>query len=413
MMAKKYITIFGVYITMSDRKHFVRKWNTKLYLVIFVGLASLSAIIYFINLKYTVNAIAPVERPISIDFQGLIKESKNLIRLNEARKNFSVTGNGLTVAVIDTGLRVTHRDFSGRVITQRNFISNNGSNINDASDGYGHGTHVTGIIAANGVKKDYNGIAPDVKIIPIKVLDNNSRGNFENIEKALEWIIKNHKKYNITAVCMSLGDSGNYSEDKSVGISNKNIIQSQIKNLKNNKIAVIAAAGNNFYRKDSKQGMIFPAIIPETISVGAVYDAKEGAQSYRFGAYTKRSAPDEITPFSQRLHKSVNPNTQTDIFAPGAPIISSGIDNDFDVSKQSGTSQAAPVVTGVVLLLQEYHLRKTGNLPSIDDLTRYLRDGGVTIQDIDNDYDNVKSTGLDFIRIDALGALETMDKDLR
>ncbi|MEO0936450.1 MAG: S8 family serine peptidase, partial [Cyanobacteria bacterium J06641_2] len=172
-----------------------------------------------------------------------------------------------------------------------------------------------------------------------------------------------------------------------------------INNLKDNKVAVVAAAGNDFYRHSSKQGMASPAIIHETISVGAVYDAEVGERTYASGARTFVSAPDRITSFSQRLHQSINPRKSTDVFAPGAPIISSGISHDNHSSEDSGTSQATPVVTGVILLLQEYHLKRTGYLPSVDDLKRYLRDGGVVINDGDDEDDNVTNTGLDFIRL--------------
>ncbi|MEM9924484.1 MAG: S8 family serine peptidase [Cyanobacteria bacterium P01_D01_bin.50] len=406
---------------MSDRKHFASKWSTKFYLLIIVVLASVPAIIYFANLKSSKDYIVEVEKPEPIQSTLLVRpltEGKNLIRLNKAREKFSVSGKGLTVAVIDTGLRVTHNDFTGRVIAQRNFTSDNGGNMDDASDGNGHGTNVTGIIAADGIRNQ--GIAPDVKIIPIKALNNNSSSFLKQIEKALEWIIDNHIKYKITAVCMSFGDGENYTKDREFEILNKNIIQSQIKTLKDNKVAVIAAAGNSFYplnksdiqQPESKQGMAFPAIIRETISVGAVYDSDIGKQIHDSGATANKTAPEIITPFSQRLHETVNPDTKTDIFAPGASIISSGINSDDSRSNLSGTSQAAPVVTGVVLLLQEYYLRETGNLPSIDNLEKYLRDNRFDINDGDDEDDNVVNTGLDFIRIDALSALKSMDTDL-
>ena len=174
--------------------------------------------------------------------------------------------------------------------------------------------------------------------------------------------------------------------------------------LKNNKIAVIAPAGDGFDRYYSKQGMAYPAIIPETISVGAIYDAQIGFQGYDSGAYTEKTAPEQITPFSQRLHSTKNQKAQTDIFAPGVDIESSTIIDSEKYSKLSGTSQAAPYVTGVVLLLQEYHLRKTSKRPSIDNLKTYLRTGGFVTPD--------KDTGLNFMRLNVLGAFEEMQKDI-
>jgi subtilisin family serine protease len=354
--------------------------------------------------------ISPVEKPFQLlrsQFSASLIEAGSLINAPQARSKFSVSGNGLTVAVLDTGLRTTHVDFTGRIPTQINFTGDNGGNISDASDGQGHGTNVSGIIAANNL---HVGIAPNAKLIPLKVLSNSGSGDFLAIEDALQWIIDNRDTYNITAVCMSLSDSGNYTDDSSFS---GNKIQLKIQALRNQNVAVVVAAGNRFYSKQSQQGMAYPAIIREAISVGAVYDAREGSFSYEDGALTDESAPDRITPFSQRLHETTNSSTRTDIFAPGAPITSSGISNDQGESVQQGTSQATPVVVGVILLLQEYHLRLTNSLPSIDDIEAYLRAGGVVINDGDDELDNVVNTGLNFIRVDVMGALENVTRRLQ
>ena len=86
-------------------------------------------------------------------------------------------------------------------------------------------------------------------------------------------------------------------------------------------------------------------------------------------------------------------------------MVSSGILNDTGSSIQHGTSQATPVVAGLVLLLQSLHRRSTGALPSVEDLRRWLTGGGVEILDSDDEHDNVLHTGLAFSRIDAFAAL--------
>lgn len=351
--------------------------------------------------------VSPVERPVQFErpqFTASLIEAGSLIRAPEARTRFSITGNGLTVAVLDTGLRTTHLDFAGRVVAQRNFTTDNAGNPNDASDGDGHGTNVAGIIAAN---RFHIGIAPGTRIIPLKVLSNNGGGSFQAIRDALQWVIDNRSTHNITAVCMSLGDGGNYTDDTDTPFSTDEL-RLKIQTLRNEKVAVVVAAGNDFFTHSSQQGMSYPAIFRETVSVGAVYDASEGSFSYGSGAFTSESGADRITPFSQRLHETVNSITRTEIFAPGAPITSSGILNDEAASTQHGTSQAAPIIAGVILLLQEYYLKETDSLPSIDDIETYLRAGGVVINDGDDEQDNVTNTGLNFIRVDVLGAFENM-----
>ena len=361
--------------------------------------------------------IAPVTPPVQFDQPELAfdPEIERFIWAAQARKAFSVSGAGLTVAVCDTGLNVGHVDFAGRVVATRNFTTDDGGDPTNATDRNGHGTNVTGLIAANA---DHTGIAPEVNIIPIKVLADNGSGSFQWIEDALNWVNDNHEEHTITAVCMSLGDGGNYTDDD-FGPGFRADLRKIIDKLAEKRIAVCIAAGNDFFSHNSEEGMGFPAIIRECISVGAVYDAEEGGFSYFSGAEATSSKPGQITPFSQRLHWRTNRATYTDIFAPGAPATSSGIGTDpnnpnpHGESTQHGTSQATPVTTGVVLLLQEYYQRMTGELPTIRQLTSWLRSGGVSIYDGDDEADNVINTEKYYKRVDALSALDAARRYLQ
>ncbi len=356
-------------------------------------------------------ATAPVEAPKQFDRPQLGTadlEVDSLIRASEARRTFEVDGSGLTVAVLDTGLRVTHVDFAGRVAAQRNFTDDNGGDPNDVTDRNGHATNVAGIIVADGI---HHGIAPGARVVPLKVLGNNGSGSFQAIADALQWVLDHRTEHDITTVCMSLGDGQNYQSDEI--FAEDDTIHEKLRALRDANIAVGVAAGNDFFRHDSEQGMSYPAILRGSVSVGAVYDAVEGGFSYGDGSEAFSTGPDRITPFSQRLHKSVNKHCRTDIFGPGAPVTSSGIENDRGESVQHGTSQAAPVTVGVILLMQELYLRATGRLPKVDDLAAWLRLSGVSICDGDDEDDNVDNTDVKFIRIDAFGALETLRRHLR
>jgi hypothetical protein len=163
----------------------------------------------------------------------------------------------------------------------------------------------------------------------------------------------------------------------------------------------------------SHMGIAFPAILREGVSVGAVYDDFGGPIRYGSGgsgARASSTAPDRLTPFSQRLHETIHAHCRTDIFAPGAPIRSAGINNDHGESTQHGTSQAAPVVAGVILLMQQLHHRLFTTLPEVADLTRWMRDSAVIVNDGDDEADNVPNTGLDFPRIDAFAVLEAIQQ---
>lgn len=357
------------------------------------------------NMKITVPEV-----PVQFDKPQLTimdAEVDSLIRVNLARDTFQVNGNELTVAVLDTGLRTTHVDFTGKVVAQQNFTADNGGNPNDASDGQGHGTNVGGIIVANNIHK---GVALGANIVPLKVLANNGSGSFEAIDAALQWVLDNHEAHAISVVNMSLGASDNSVDDSP--FSNLKTAQ-LIKELKNRNVAVVVAAGNDFFAF-KQEGMGFPAILRETVSVGAVYDSNIGGPLfYQSGATAFTTDKDRITPFSQRLHPSINQLTNTDIFAPGAPITSSGIQNDNGESIQSGTSQATPVTAGVILLMQEFYKQNTGQLPTVDLLIDCLRQGSIPIVDGDDENDNVPHANKSYERIDALLALEAVRRSLQ
>jgi len=348
--------------------------------------------------------IKPVVPPKQLGelIRGQSIEAGSLINVGAARLAYGVSGAGYTAAVMDTGIRATHVDFAGRVVAQRNYTTDNGGNINDANDGEGHGTNVSGIVLANGV---HVGMAPAANVAALKVLDNNGSGGGAGILAALDWVIANRVAFNITVVNMSLGDGGNYTT-----IGNDAVL-ARVTTLRNARVAVCAAAGNDYFEWGSTQGMGWPAVHPDTVSVGAVYDANIGPVGYG-GAFANTTAADRITPFSQRLHPNVNASTRTDVFAPGAEITSAGITSDTSSSSSHGTSQACPAVAGIVILLQEYAVRITGNLPTVDQLENWIRQGAVTINDGDDEDDNVTNTGLNFPRINALAALQAAEQEL-
>ncbi|PRP99974.1 S8 family peptidase [Enhygromyxa salina] len=331
-----------------------------------------------------------------------LAEVDQLIRASEARNRFAVDGSAVTVAVCDTGLNTRHIDFRGKVRDQRNFTADNEGALEDANDGHGHGSNVSGIIVANG---DHRGIAPGAGIVPLKVLSNMGRGSFAAVAEALEWVLDNAGRHNISVVCMSLGAGDNRtSDDGLVG----DRINEQIQHLRERRIAVVIAAGNDYFKHGSAQGMSYPAILRHCVSVGAVYDKRAGSFSYESGAKAFSTGPDRITPFSQRLHHSVGGSCRTDLFAPGAPVTSAGIEGPRGESVQHGTSQAAPVVAGVIALMQTLHLELCGELPEVDELVGMLQRGATLIRDGDDESDNVTNTGLDFERVDAVGALDAL-----
>lgn len=335
-------------------------------------------------------------------------ETSGLIRVHEARDEFNVDGSKLTVAVLDTGLNRAHVDFNGKILDGVNYSPDNGGQANDFTDGQGHGTNVAGVIVANGL---HTGIAPGADLIGMKVLSDTGGGSFAWTRSALQWVLDNREKYDISAVNMSLGDSSNRKSDQGIQAGLLGDIRDLIDELRAQRVAVCIAAGNDFFSHNSEQGMSFPAICRSSISVGAVYDNDEGPFAYGSGAVANRSGPNVITPFSQRLHPSVGGASRTDVFAPGAPMTSTGIGSARAESIMQGTSQATPAVAGAVLLLQQFALRETGQLPTVDQLEDWLR-AGVGIRDGDDERDNVDNTGKVFIALDVYRSLQAAERQL-
>jgi len=353
--------------------------------------------------------IWPVPRPIQLETplfpeRGLRAAAvDDPLGLTSTRDLFDVDGEGLTVAVLDTGLRDTHVDFVGRVVAQRNFTPDNGGDPDDAEDGHGHGTHIAGLIAAGGV---HWGVAPKAGLVPVKVLQNEGDQDiFAKVNEGLGWVLDTAADHGTRLVVLALGDGESHVSDLSFVQTS---IHTRIQELTERKIPVVAAAGNGYFRLESQQGMAFPAVLREVVSVGAVYSSSLGSQKYSDGGIAFSTGRDRFIPFSQRLHETLSPDPQTGVFAPGAKLVSSGIVTDQGQAGFDGTSQAAAMVAGILLLLQQYHFRVTRRFPAVEELVRWVRDGGVEIFDGDDEDDNVVNSQRAYRRVDPRGAFRAM-----
>ena len=211
-------------------------------------------------------------------------------------------GRGISVGVIDTGVDFTHVDLKDRVAEYINFTTEHG--LDDLS---GHGTHVSGILAAslNGV--GVVGVAPEAELYVAKAFKQDGSGDDKAIADSLEWLIKKDVK----VINMSFA-----SETPS------DVIYSKIKKANEKGIILVAAAGNDANTKDS---IGYPAKWKEVIAVTAVdFDKK-------FASFS-----------------SVGKEAQ--IAAAGKEIYSTLPDNSYGVL--SGTSMAAPLISGASALLQ-------------------------------------------------------------
>ncbi|WP_327326714.1 S8 family peptidase [Streptomyces sp. NBC_01210] len=203
-------------------------------------------------------------------------------------------GEGVTAYVIDTGVRITHKDFEGRATHGFDAVDNDDS----ADDGNGHGTHVAGTIAG----ATY-GVAKKAKVVAVRVLDNNGSGTTEQVVAGIDWVTKNHKGPSVAN--MSLGGGADEALDEAV----RKAIASGV--------TFAVAAGNE--SADASQGS--PARVKEAITVASSTKEDQQSDFSNFGAVV-------------------------DIYAPGSDITSSWNDSDEGTKTISGTSMATPHVVG-------------------------------------------------------------------
>ncbi len=176
-------------------------------------------------------------------------------------------GQGITVAVVDSGISANQPDLAdsagnSRVIASVDFSQEDTSQ----NDSYGHGTHVAGIIGGNGAKLRgiFVGVAPKVHFVDVKVTDAEGKGNESNVISGLQWIYDNKSQYNIQVVNLSLNSSSPQPYQTSP-------LDAALEVLWFNQIVVVVSAGNNGTGENN--GILYPpANDPFVITVGAVND---------------------------------------------------------------------------------------------------------------------------------------------
>ena len=156
-------------------------------------------------------------------------------------------GEGVKVAVLDTGCDLDHPDIKKNILPGMNFINPR----KDPWDDNCHGTHVSGIIAAENNEIGMVGVAPDAKIVPVKVLDGSGNGSLDNVAKGIRWAVD---KGNVDFICMSLGSPNPVQE-----------VRKSIQYALSRKVVCFVAAGNAGLTRQ----VFYPANYSETITASA------------------------------------------------------------------------------------------------------------------------------------------------
>jgi subtilisin family serine protease len=217
--------------------------------------------------------------------------------------NYNATGAGVKAYIIDTGIRATHTQFAGRVISGFTAI-NDGLGTND---GNGHGTHVSGTVGGSTY-----GVAKNVTLVAVRVLDSSGSGTNSGVISGVDFVTSDHQAGQPAVANMSLGG----------GLSSA--LDTAVTNSINDGVTYSIAAGNS----NADACGTSPADVPSAITVGATTISDARASFSNFG-------------------------TCVDIFAPGNNITSSWNTSDTATNTISGTSMATPHVTGVAALFLE------------------------------------------------------------
>jgi hypothetical protein len=295
--------------------------------------------------------------------------------------NTNITGKGETVCILDTGVDYTHTNLGGclgdgcKVVAGYDFVNSDSNPMDDN----GHGTHVAGIVASN--HSTYKGVAPDAKIVAIKVCNSGGNCSDTNINAGIDWCTTNSAKYNISVITISLGDCSNHStycnDDNSAPFIDAAVEQG---------IVVTIAAGNGPSGSCSgitnTNGPSSPACVENAIAVGAVSDVD--AINYQRGA----------------LFELLTPGTDIcSTMYPGDSGITCG-DGTF-ISK-GGTSMATPHVAGSVTLLQQFNKLQNRTNLTPQEVKDVLNSTGKII-------DDSGGSGYSFSRIDIYSAIISLD----
>lgn len=279
----------------------------------------------------------------------------------------TLRGAGQSVALIDTGIDYTHPALGGgfgagkKVVAGWDFVDNDA----DPRDTDGHGTRVAGLVAADDFTHngdDYRGIAPDARLVALRVGSGTGGIPETRIEQALKWVIANRATYNITVVSFSLS-GGAYTTPQS-----SQFYGDELRSLHDAGVFIVGATGNN---GQTEQGVGYPSADPSVFATAHV------------------TGGDVIAPEAQR-------GPLLDLLAPGAGVASTNIGGGtFGLY---GSSYSAPITAGAAVLL-----RQADPTLDADDIASILRQSGRS--NFDGDTETGTVTRRDYPRLDLHAAV--------
>lgn len=224
-------------------------------------------------------------------------------------------GEGVVIAVLDTGCQTDHPDLACNIVGGRNFTTDYGGDRECYEDNHYHGTHVAGTVAAAYNGQGVVGAAPKASLLILKVLTGEGSGDYQWIIDAIEYALawRGPRGERVRIITMSLG-----------GPDDASALHEAIIKAVQSQVCVVVAAGNEGDSNPDTPELSYPGSYNEVIQVGAV-------------------------DFEGRLAPFSNTNNQVDVVAPGVKIVSTYPGSKYGVL--SGTSMATPHVAGALALI--------------------------------------------------------------
>lgn len=262
--------------------------------------------------KRTVDAVVQPGAPYQLDRidQALLPLDGTYTAPNAAE--------GVSIYMIDTGVRATHLEFGGRVIPGIDVVGADsaGRPATPAGDCDGHGTHTAALAAGTNF-----GVAKLATVVAVRVLDCSGNGDIAGVIKGIDWVIRHHRAGSLAVANMSLGVEADEESDP---------LDEAVRDLIADGIVPVVAAGNF----DEDACGTSPGHVREALNVGAT-----GPGDDRFLTSTNGS----------------NYGACLDLFAPGVRVLSAGATADDETHYESGTSMASPLVAGYVAMIGKMH----------------------------------------------------------
>jgi hypothetical protein len=326
----------------------------------------------------------PEVETIALDLpvEATLTESRLLIKAEQVWQSFGLDGTGVNVALLDTGVDVTHLDLADRIIAQHCFNRNqcppeDANEGNNAQDEHGHGSHIAGIIASQG-QASPRGIAPGAGLVVVRVLGPNGLGFISDVLAGLDWVIANQSELEARIINLSLG-WGSYTGICDQADANTRLFAAAVEQARREGITIFAASGNS----GLPDHMLAPACIAGVVSVGGVYDTS-------FSTITLGGICTDTNTVADQVACISNSSSALDLLAPGVTINSTALGGGQIT--RSGTSMATAHAAAVAALM----LQADPNLTP-DEIESILVETGAPITD--------RRNGRVTPRLDALAAV--------